>query len=93
MESEGVTDLKIINQLANFALLEWPDNIEISDDPPSEYVPKIGHRFSANEWCKMHEYHALPEDWHKMPYEVFLAERRKLMAAVIRRGFESLKQP
>ena len=37
----GVTDLKQINQMANYALLEWPDNIDISDSPPSEYVPAI----------------------------------------------------
>ena len=31
LESQGVEDLKRINQLANFALLEWPENIDISD--------------------------------------------------------------
>ena len=41
----------------------------------------------------MHECHALPEGWHQMSYDTFLQERRKLMAAIIRRGFESLKQP
>lgn len=38
-------DLKQINQLANFALLEWPDNIDISDSSPSEYVPALRNRF------------------------------------------------
>lgn len=27
-------DLKLINQQANFALIEWPDNIDISDAEP-----------------------------------------------------------
>lgn len=93
LESQGVEDLKRINQLANFALLEWPDNIDISDMPPSEYVSQIRPRFSDEEWSRMHEFHALPGDWHEMPYETFLHERRKLMAAITRRGFESLKQP
>jgi hypothetical protein len=39
----------------------------------------------------MHEYHAMPENWHEMPYETFLQERRKLMAGITRRGFETLK--
>ena len=30
------------NQLANFALLEWPENIDISDTPPTEYVADAG---------------------------------------------------
>ena len=91
LERQGVEDLKRINQLANFALLEWPENIDISDTPPSEYVPQIRPRFPDTEWTRMQEYHALPENWHEMSYETFLQERRKLMAAIIRRGFESLK--
>jgi hypothetical protein len=92
LESQGVDDLKRINQVANFALLEWPDNIDISDDSPAEYVPKIQPRFSGEEWSKMQEHHALPENWHGISYDAFLIERRKLMAAIIRKGFESLKQ-
>jgi hypothetical protein len=91
LESEGVDDLKEINQLANFALLEWPENIDISDTPPAKYVPQIQTRFPADEWTRMHEYHAMPQNWHAMPYETFLQERRKLMAGIIRRGFETLK--
>ena len=91
LEGQGIEDLKLINQVANFALLEWPENIDISDTPPSEYVPKIRPRFSSEEWHLMHELHALPENWHQLTYTEFLAERRKLMAAIIRRGFESLK--
>ena len=84
-------DLKLINQQANFALIEWPDNIDISDAPPSQYVPKIRARFTPDEWQGMHELHALPGNWDNMNYPDFLIERRKLMAAIIRRGFESLK--
>lgn len=90
LERSGEEDLKIINQVANFALLEWPDNIDISDAPPSDYVPQVRTRFSAQEWATMHEYHALPAGWESMTYEDFLVARRKLMAAIIRRGFESL---
>lgn len=91
LESQGVDDLKRINQMANFALLEWPENIDISDDPPSAYVPEIRKRFSPEEWAAMSRYHALPEGWEAMSYDTFLAERRKLMAAIIRKGFESLQ--
>ena len=91
LESQGIDDLKQINQLANFALLEWPDNIDISDDPPAEYVPQIRKRFSSDEWARMHEYHAMPENWQQMTYGMFLQERRKLMASVVRCGFQALK--
>lgn len=90
LERQGESDLKIINQMANYALLEWPDNIDISDAPPSEYVPKIRTRFSTEEWQRMHELHALPEHWEQMDYADFLVARRKLMAGIVRRGFETL---
>ncbi len=91
LTSQGVDDLKTINQQANFALIEWPDNIDISDSAPADYVPKIRSRFTDEAWKLMHEYHALPQDWETLPYQNFLQQRRKLMAAIIRRGFDSLK--
>ena len=39
LEDIGVTDLKQINQIANFALVEWPENIKIGKKPPADYVP------------------------------------------------------
>ena len=49
------------------------------------------NQIPAEEWSRMHEHHALPDGWHTMTYDTFLIERRKLMAAIIRKGFESLK--
>ena len=90
LEAQGAADLKVINQIANFALLEWPENIAISDAPPGDYVPKLRGRFSPDDWQRMHELHALPENWESMAYPDFLAARRRLMAGIIRRGFETL---
>ena len=90
LEREGIEDLKRINQVGNFALLEWPDNIDISDESPADYVPKILPRFQTEAWSRMQQHHALPDGWYTMPYDAFLVERRKLMAAIIRKGFESL---
>ena len=91
LEFQGNTDLKSINQVANFALLEWPDNIDISDTPPNEYFPKMRKRFNTEIWSKMCELHALPEGWDSLSYEEFLFQRRILMAQIIRRGFEALQ--
>lgn len=89
LEKQGIADLKLINQQANLALVEWPENIDISDKPPHEYVPEIRKRFE-NHWLAMCEMHALPEGWETMSYEIFLRKRRRLMAAMIRRGYERL---
>lgn len=91
LESQGITDLKLINQAANFALLEWPENIDISDTPPDEYLPKMSKRFNTETWSRMSQLHALPEGWESLSYEEFLLQRRILMAQIIRRGFEALR--
>ncbi len=75
-----------INQIANMSYVEWPENIAISDTPPSTYWPRYAAQFLADD--RFH--HALPDGWEQMGYEQFLQERRKLMAQVIRRGFETI---
>ncbi len=90
LEKQGITDRTLINQMANYALLEWPENIAIGAKSPSEYVPKIHERYSEQEWIRMCELHALPNNWEQMDYAAFLTERRKLMANIIRRGFDTL---
>ncbi len=90
LERNGVEDRRMVNQMANYALLEWPENIDIGDTPPSDYVPAIRARFSNVDWQVMCALHALPEDWEHMDYLHFLERRRPLMAAIIRQGFEKL---
>ncbi len=90
LERQGIKDRPVVNQMANYALLEWPDNISISDDAPSEYVPIVRERFSDEDWRIMSEMHALPNNWEMMNYHDFLQVRRTLMAGIIRRGFEKL---
>jgi len=79
-----------VNQLANFALVEWSDNLRIKDKPPSEYFSEYANRFSKAEIEKMRYWHALPDNFEQMDYPSFLLERRKLMAQIIRDGFHQL---
>ena len=75
------------NQIANYALIEWPDNSEISDRSPADYWPQFLGRYTAAEWATVRYWHALPENWETMKYENFLKKRRGLIAQVIRDGF------
>ena len=90
LESQGITDPREVNQVANYALVEWMDNIAISAKPPQTYVPQMERKFSTEELEHMYFWHALPERWYEMEYPVFLEERRKKMALVIREGFKRL---
>lgn len=93
LQRVGITERRDVYQIANYALVEWSDNIAISDKPPADYAPRAESRFSHEEIARMYAWHALPERWYEMDYPRFLEERRKRMAQVIRRGFEALKAP
>lgn len=86
----GLEEARQINQVANYALVEWTDNVAISDRPPKDYVPPLEARFSPAELQCMYALHALPDRWYEMDYDAFLAERRKRMAAVVWQGYERL---
>jgi hypothetical protein len=86
----NITEIRDTNQIANYALVEWSDNIEISDSAPSEYLPQYINRFSDDELAKMYYWHALPKGWESMSYDDFLKSRRKAIAQVIRDGFQKL---
>ena len=86
-------DKKQINQVANFTYLEYEENIDISDDPPKKYFierEKEYYKGKTEELDKMMAEHCLPNNFYNMEYGAFLKERRKLMAKLVRRVFESL---
>lgn len=90
LKTLGITSKRDQNQVANLALVEWDDNIKISDKSPARYVKKYLSRFSDRQIKRMYFWHGLPEDWQRMKYPEFLNERRKLMAQVIKQGFVKL---
>lgn len=90
MKSLGYNDSKI-NQMANYAFIDWKDNAEILDESPSVYYPVICEGRSAEQIRIMEEENALPHAWETMQYETFIVERRKLMAAKIKAAYEILK--
>lgn len=87
----GYSDGKI-NQMANYAFIDWKDNMEILDQAPSTYYPIVCQGRSQEDILKMEAENALPHDWEHMQYEDFLIERRKLMAAKIRDAVDQLKK-
>lgn len=90
LKSKGIKGIKETNQVANYALIEWDDNIAISGDSPADYWPAYAQRFSEHELAQMCHWHALPVNWHLMDYGEFLEARRRLMAKVIKEGFEHI---
>ena len=86
----GVREKRLINQVANYALVEWSDNIKISDRAPRDYVPELEERFASDELQQMYDWHGLPSNWYELDYKDFLKERRRRIALIIKFGFERL---
>ncbi len=90
LKTSGITDLRETNQIANYALVEWGDNMKIMDQAPIEYLPGMTSRFEKKELARMYHWHALPENWEQMNYREFLEKRRELIAEVIQEGCQTL---
>ncbi|HXG69001.1 MAG TPA: DUF262 domain-containing protein [Gemmatimonadaceae bacterium] len=90
LQRNGIEDLRVINQVANLAYVEWPENLNIRATPPAEYVPPIRERFPEHAWLRMSRLNAVPLDWHSISYDLFLRQRRILMAGLIRESYEAL---
>lgn len=88
----GITDIKKTNQVANFALVEWSDNITISNHPPAVYWPQeiANKKMEEKRRTRQEGWHALPEGWINLGYDEFLQQRRRLMGKVIHEGFKRL---
>lgn len=90
LQDLGFGSIRESNQIANYALVEWNDNIGISDTPPSGYFPVYWSRLTEKEQKLQAYWHALPDGWEQMEYRQFLEERRKGIARVIADGYVRL---
>jgi hypothetical protein len=88
----GITGLRDTNQIANFALVEWGDNADLSDTAPLEYLPEYEERLEQQGKTNTYYWHALPDAWQSMQYPDFLMRRRELMARVIQDGYKLLTE-
>ena len=74
----------------NFTLVDYANNIYISDDAPEIYVRRFRQELGEEVYKQNCIEHALPCDFEKMDYELFLEERRKLMAQLVKTAFLKL---
>ncbi len=88
----GIKEKRLINQVSNYTLVEWSDDIKISDKAPKTYAPEMEARFMPKDLRIMYELHGLPERWFELDYLAFINERKKRMALIIKAGFEKLRE-
>lgn len=104
LQKNGFPDRGDYNQVANFALTETSINISISNKPPAQYMADmasqiesglltLGEITDAADLAANLAENAIPTNLIEVTagsYKEFLAQRRKLMAAVIRDYYQAL---
>lgn len=90
LETIGYDDDRERNQIANFTYLDYQTNIDISDEPPVDYVERYREKLGEEGYKLACTQNALPVGFEKMEYPEFLAQRRLLMAQIIKKAYEEL---
>ena len=86
----GIKATRQVNAIANKALLDWPDNSNISADDPLDYWQPMSSRLDEDQRRNQIFWHALPIGWEQLDYPTFLERRRQKIAEVVRAGFDRL---
>ncbi len=92
LKGMGVVEHREINQIANYALLEWGDNRKIGAAGPVVYVPLMLAPLKPDEVVRQYRWHALPDGWEAMPYRAFLAARRERIARFVAAAYRRLRE-
>jgi hypothetical protein len=92
LHSKGIKERHSVNQVANLADVGWHENSMIGSRGPAQYVPLLREKLGIDDdrWGRLCAEHALPPSWESMDYEVFLSERRRRIADIIRVAFRQL---
>ena len=86
----GIENDRDRNQIANFAYVDYPTNISITDTAPNIYIKELKELYGAKKFAEMSKQNALPENFEDMDYFEFLAARRVLMAKKVKEAFDAL---
>lgn len=90
LETIGFDNDRDRNQIANFTYLDYPTNIDISDDPPIEYVGRYKEKLGEDGYKTACEQNALPENFESLEYTDFLEKRRVLMSETVKKAYKEL---
>lgn len=90
LDSIGFKDDRDRNQIANYTYIDYATNIDITDKPPKEYIKEYKEKLGEENFKRSCIENALPDGFENMEYPEFLVQRRKLMAEIIRNGYERL---
>lgn len=80
------------NAVANLAFIDWPRDIHVEYGDPTDYWPTLTRHLGEDELSMWRYWHALPLGWERIDYRSLLEQRCRLMAQVVRDGYDKLWQ-
>ncbi len=92
LQSLGIKDDRDRNQIANYAYIDYTSNIDISDNPPADYVENYRKKLGEDDYREACRQNALPENFESLNYFDFLKARRVLMAGMIKDAYIKLSK-
>ena len=87
----GITEDRDRNQIANFTFLDYNTNIDISDNPPADYVDRYKEKLGEDVFLQSCLDNAIPEGFENLDYYDFLEKRRVLMSGIVKKAYKKLK--
>ena len=90
LASLDITEDTRINAIANMSFVDWDDNLLISSKSPQSYWPLMIEKLDPERLKQQSHWHALPVGWEQLDFDEFCEKRRKLMAQVVKEGYEKL---
>ena len=79
--------------IGNFVFAEWPAGLEAGESAPADHWSEAIETLDEGRRERHVYWHALPAGWHADDHGNFLERRRRLMARVVRDGFECIAGP
>lgn len=82
---------KDFDKRANFVILDYQTNIEISDKNPKEYIPEFKNKLNSEIFKSTMEQNAIPENITELTYEQFIEKRKDKIIQIFRNAYDMIK--
>ena len=90
LEEKGYTS-KDFDKRANFTILDYQKNIEISDKNPQVYMAEQAQKMQPDAYNTSLKQNAIPLNVTDLTFEQFIEQRKDLMIQIVRDAYNNIK--
>ena len=90
LEQQGYSS-KDYNKRANFVILDYQTNIDISDKNPKEYIKEYKDKLNSETFATTMQQNGIPEDVIELTYEQFIEKRTANIIKIVHLAYDTIK--